>query len=210
VTPVTEVYGLGAILYAMLTGRPPRQAATVAETRTLIRPPPVAPSRSTAARPATWNDLLALFATDREGSWRVGRWCASRGLPLLAGKPVSGKRRWDGNCSRRLAALVPGLVLFAGDRPGGCVERILGRGDVAAAARPGALAAASHFERRPPTSLNRRRRRAGLAAALYTRPARRGSAVDSVEGFSPREDAIPVKSWRRPLGLAADPDAEPP
>lgn len=174
VSPVTDVYGLGALLYAMLTGRSPHQAATVAETLALIRTtPPVPPSRLNRRAAGDLETIcLRCLRHDREGSYGAGRAMVRLLADLrrfLGGRPVSGKRRRTGRellaAARHLLApallllVVIGLALWDGYRDAAAWQAI---------ARPeepsGAL---RYFERRYADAPESSETTTALALALY-------------------------------------------
>lgn len=70
----TDIYGLGALLYAMTTGVPPHQGATVAETCRMIRSqPPLKPTRLNPGLALALDDVclrcLHLLPARRYGTW---------------------------------------------------------------------------------------------------------------------------------------------
>jgi serine/threonine protein kinase len=117
VGPATDIYSLGAILYEMLTGRPPFKAATIEATlKQTVMDPPV-PPRSVRKNLPRDLEAICLRCLEKEPSkrYRSGMALADdlarflRGEPIRARRLTPPKRLW--NWSLRYPA--PASILIA-------------------------------------------------------------------------------------------------
>lgn len=119
-TPAADIHGLGAILYQMLTGRPPYHGTTILETiDQLQRQEPIPPRRFSAAIPrdleticlkCLYKDPERRYASAEAMAADLDRWLDERPIAARPASAVEKSWRW---CRRRpvIAALTAALLL---------------------------------------------------------------------------------------------------
>ncbi len=118
VGPPADIYSLGAVLYATLTGRPPFQAASAMDTLLqVLEREPVPPRQMNPAIPREL-ETICLKALEKDPSRRyetarglaedLGRW--SRGEPIRARRASMAERAWKWGRRRPAAA----VLIFVG------------------------------------------------------------------------------------------------
>ncbi|MCY2986811.1 MAG: protein kinase [Planctomycetota bacterium] len=122
IQPVSDVYALGAVLYTLLTGRPPFQAATPLDTLyQVLEQEPVAPRRLNARVPkdleticfkAMEKDPANRYRTAGDMGADLDRYLNGFSIRARRVSPVGRTLRWV-NRSRTVAASLVGVVALA-------------------------------------------------------------------------------------------------
>ena len=116
VGPLADVYSLGAILFCLLTGRPPFQAANVMETlKQVVEQDPPAPRTLNAAIPLDL-ETIALKCLRKEPHRRYGsaRELAEDLIRFLADKPILARQITTSERYRRWARRNPTIATLGG------------------------------------------------------------------------------------------------
>ena len=94
ITTATDVYGLGAVLYALLTGRAPFGGDSVVETLDAVRnAPPEPPTRLNAAVPRDLETIcLKCLEKDPRRRYADGPGPGRRPARLAGGRPIAARR----------------------------------------------------------------------------------------------------------------------
>ncbi len=95
ITTATDVYGLGALLYAVLTGRAPFAGDNVVNTLTLVREQPPEPPRKRNASVPRDLEVIALKCLEKDPRRRYSSAQAlADDLRAWLGSPPSRPGRW--------------------------------------------------------------------------------------------------------------------
>jgi tetratricopeptide (TPR) repeat protein len=121
VGPATDIYGLGAILYELMTGRPPFRAATAAETlQQVISQEPAPPSRLNAQVPRDLETIcLKCLQKDPQRRYVAAAALAEDLSRFLRGEPILARRagpferlvKWTSRHRSLAASIVTGMLL---------------------------------------------------------------------------------------------------